>query len=621
MQFLLDDADSGRFPFLQPTEAVDADGRRQRVLDALGDRVETSFGGSKLHTGPLSPGCQLCGEGYWSCLFINARCNANCFFCPMFRSGKTDTAPYAERIAFQSPDDYAAYVETFGFRGVSFSGGEPFLTLDRTIEYARAVRQRLGDDVYIWAYSNGLATTPEKVRRLVDAGLDELRFNVVDQDYDLSKVRAAVGLVPRVTVEIPAVPKDAERLKRLLFELQEASVDHLNLHQLMVLGSNGPKLVERGYRFLRTPSHPVVESELTALETLRFALDEGIEVPINYCNVAFKSRWQNRVEDLRGAVVVRPHESRADTAYLRRLWIHTDPAEMSLLAEQLDEVGADEGLWEASGPEEALFLHPSLIPKLLEIDLFDPSRHRVYLAYYRTLLGHREPDGELRAGVAERDYHEVSVTSDLRIGVRLIPISSPLPLCAADLERIAAGHWPAFLRRYERIEEGLEDYFWAAMPRMSQELGAVPGVWMAIQSGVPAPDAVELPDRPIELADIEQARIELTDLAMRLQSPHLSPWERQDLIRQVAAKSRQTQHLGKVLEAQFQGRRVPVPPVDLVVPLEDEPRARVAARTGLDVEAIRLGDVRPEFARSAPRVAPEDAELIATWAALYGRRV
>ena len=63
--------DNDLIPYLTTAEAVDFRAQRERLLASLEGRVETSFKKSKLHTGPISRGCQLCGEGAWSCLFLN----------------------------------------------------------------------------------------------------------------------------------------------------------------------------------------------------------------------------------------------------------------------------------------------------------------------------------------------------------------------------------------------------------------------------------------------------------------------------------------------------------------------------------------------------------------------
>ena len=442
MRLVLDNMD-GVLKHLDASEIEEAHGRRDALLRDLGDRIAHAFGGSKPHSVTLSPGCELCGQGSWSCLFLNGVCNASCFFCPGDMVHR-DAPPNAERISFYSTGDYLAYVDKLGFRGVSFSGGEPFLTFDRFLEYTTTLRRARGNDLYLWAYTNGKATTKEKLQAVAAAGLDELRFNICACDYELDSVAEAVGVIPRVTVEIPAIPDEAERLRSVLPRLQKVGVDHLNLHQLMLMGSNGPALAERSYTFLRYPTPAVLESELSALETMRFALEIGLKTGINYCSLAFKYRWQNRGEDLRGgALALQPYETQCETGYTRRLWIDTEPE----LAQRLRAGGTPTRLWEYREEDRTLLFHPSLAAEVTT------DTETVRVVYLKAVTGERESEAAREIA----DYHEVELTPTKTIGVRLIPMCAPIDL-TVDQAIHLENDPPDAVAYFERVAPGLPDY-------------------------------------------------------------------------------------------------------------------------------------------------------------------
>ena len=429
---------------LAPGEVEAAHARRDELLRAIDDKVEHAFGRSKPHTGALSPGCELCGQGSWSCLFLNCVCNASCFFCPGDMVHR-DAPPNAERISFYSPRDYVAYIEKLGFRGVSFSGGEPFLTFDRFLEYLTALHRARGDELFLWAYTNGRVLTKEKLRAAVAAGLDELRFDICACDYELDSVADAVGIVPRVTIEIPAIPEDAERLRSMLPAIRKVGVEHLNLHQLMLMGSNGLALAERGYTFLRYPTPAVLESELSALETIRFALDQGADTTINYCSLAFKYRWQNRGEDLRGGALVRGHhETQCETGYVRRLWVEAGPE----VAQRLREAQAPAHLWAFREQEGTLLFHPSLAPQL------PGSIGTIQVAYFKVVGGDREETETYRDFA---DYHEVELSPTKTIGVRLIQLCPPIALTVKQVNDLEHDP-PDAVAYFEKIGLGFPDY-------------------------------------------------------------------------------------------------------------------------------------------------------------------
>jgi pyruvate formate-lyase activating enzyme-like uncharacterized protein len=108
---------------------------RGEVLSRILNKVNYAFKQSKIYSGVLSPGCLICGQGTWSCMYINGLCTASCFFCPQDRKIKKERLPNAEGIVFNQPDNYVRYLKKFGFRGVGFSGGESMLVFEKLLIY------------------------------------------------------------------------------------------------------------------------------------------------------------------------------------------------------------------------------------------------------------------------------------------------------------------------------------------------------------------------------------------------------------------------------------------------------------------------------------------------------
>ncbi len=268
--------------------AAAAQAERDRLLRTPG--LAVSCLGTKIHHGPLSPGCRQCAARAWSCLFVSGRCNGRCFYCPTPQN--QDDPPMSASLPFHRPEDYAAYVRFFGFGGASVSGGEPFLDFEKSLAFVTALRQTCGPDLHIWLYTNGLLATRDKLARLAAAGLDEIRFDIGATDYSLDYVRRAQGIVPTVTVEIPAVPEERERLRALMPELTAAGVSFLNLHQLRLTPHNARHLLERDYTYAHGTKVTVLESELCALELAAHGSRQGQPLAVNYCSFVYKNRFQ-----------------------------------------------------------------------------------------------------------------------------------------------------------------------------------------------------------------------------------------------------------------------------------------------------------------------------------------
>jgi uncharacterized protein len=278
------------FKWIDDKGAVAAEFRRKVLLDQLGQDVEWGYNHTKLDCKKLSPGCRSCGEGTWSCLFINNKCNATCFFCPSLQDDVAE--PSTSSISFADPRDYIAYIKKFNIKGVSISGGEPLITFDKSLRFIQEVRKTFGRDVYIWLYTNGLLLDKEKASRLKDAGLDEIRFDLSAVGYKTAKIRHVAGVIDNVTVEIPAIPEDLELMKGMLPKLKEEGVDYLHLHQLRCTPFNQDNLRIRNYTFLHGPKVSVLESELAALELIAWEKKHSIGLPINYCSFVYKNKFQ-----------------------------------------------------------------------------------------------------------------------------------------------------------------------------------------------------------------------------------------------------------------------------------------------------------------------------------------
>jgi uncharacterized protein len=402
LQQLLIDANSREYgsrydllSFASPEQLTAATAEREELLQWLAQRASFGYAGTKVDCNGLSPGCQRCGDGSWSCLFINGRCNGRCFYCPTPQDD--DGPPVTNGLAFSTPEEYAAYVAMLGFKGVSISGGEPLLTPDLTLSYLKAVRDRCGDDVHLWLYTNGTMLTADLCSRLRDAGLSEIRFDLGAVRYNLKKLRLAVGCIPKITVEIPAVPEVEELLKQKMLEMAGSGVNHLNLHQMRLTPHNFGPLTERGYTFLHGEKVTVLESELSALRIVRYGLENEIPLPVNYCSFAYKRRFQHAAARRRAAInICKSGEVVTEPGYLRTL----------------SETGV-------SYSEAVLLQNP----------------------------GYRHP------------FEKIVLATGRALYLERRPISPELELSDVERSALEAGHPPEQVTRFERIECGLAEYF------------------------------------------------------------------------------------------------------------------------------------------------------------------
>lgn len=248
--------------------------------------------------GELSPGCQTCKDGAWDCLFVTQKCNLSCSFCYSPRSLAQD---FAGSAFGDQPEEIAANYARTSIRGISFSGGEPFLEPGRLLSWVSFFRGRF-PEAYLWIYTNGTQMEERTLQELGALHVDEIRFNTAASGYDnpavMEKMRMAAGYFPHLTIEIPAIPEHARKLSGCLERWAGLGVHYLNLHELLyepgtnsweMQGPRQPICLEDGHM---TALHP--ESRAMILEVIEQVRREGLPIAVNHCSLP------NKIHQIRG---------------------------------------------------------------------------------------------------------------------------------------------------------------------------------------------------------------------------------------------------------------------------------------------------------------------------------
>ena len=242
----------------------------------------------------LSPGCQICKKGTWLCIKIGNDCNANCSFCSQLRTPWRTTGDNAFENMWMH--DVKQYAEQFAGQyvdGVAYTGGEPLLHLEKIIEVATHIKER-APTVYQWIYTNGILANEAVFKKLMAAGISELRFNLAATDFNkhsMEKMRSATAYFDRVTVEVPAILSTYHHLieEEKLCWLPEFGASQLNLGELMLTTPwawevHGQETVytykEAQFGPIRSPA----QSRRITYQIMQYAHDKKIPLLINDCS-------------------------------------------------------------------------------------------------------------------------------------------------------------------------------------------------------------------------------------------------------------------------------------------------------------------------------------------------
>jgi len=238
----------------------------------------------------LSKGCEQCAKGGKMVLFVYGYCDQrDCFYCPLGENRKNVTDIYANERKVECDEDVIEEAKRMDALGSSITGGEPQEVLDRTCRYLSLLKDEFGADHHTHLYT-GITGGRENMRRLSEAGLDEIRFHPPYEQWgelhgteweEILSIAREEGLTP--AFEIPGIRAEEEFLEFL----DEGAAEFCNINEFEMSQGNFRRMQERGYE-LREDHMSAVEGSHDVLEVM------GDHEQVYFCTSVFKDAAQHR---------------------------------------------------------------------------------------------------------------------------------------------------------------------------------------------------------------------------------------------------------------------------------------------------------------------------------------
>lgn len=287
----------------------------QKLRDELERRgVLVRNSGASLSVGHLSKACVECtgvnGSETFSTTF---KCHRDCYFC--FNKNQADYQYFFDNGCPWEEGLERCASENGTLACIGLTGGEPLLDIDDSIRFLNEVKDRF-PSAHLRMYTSGDLLTEESAKRLRNAGLDEIRFSVKDddpehiQDKVLGAIEIAKDHIPSVMVEMPVIPGAEDHMKKLFRRFDEIGIDGINLLEFCFPFSNWDEFAKRGlvlkdppfeimYDYGYSGGLAVSGSETLILKLMLWCLDEGIEIGLHYCSLENKHRSEIRQKNER----------------------------------------------------------------------------------------------------------------------------------------------------------------------------------------------------------------------------------------------------------------------------------------------------------------------------------
>lgn len=163
--------------------------------------------------------------------------------------------------------------------GMSISGGDPLVTLDRTLAIINLAKKECGEKFHIHMYTNGELITKEIMSKLVEVGLDEIRIH----NYDINIFKRVINFDIDVGAEIPCAPNEEDKFVNLIYSLNELGVKFVNIDEMQSSNLSRVILKKRG---LGITGNRINGSEETGLNIVKKFKQEKLNISVHYCSIA-----------------------------------------------------------------------------------------------------------------------------------------------------------------------------------------------------------------------------------------------------------------------------------------------------------------------------------------------
>ncbi|MGB9708157.1 MAG: radical SAM protein [Candidatus Pacearchaeota archaeon] len=197
------------------------------------------------NTKNIAEGCKYCIKGKKLVLFISGVCSRACFYCSLSSKRKNKDIVWANERECHSIKDVIEEVRASKAMGAGITGGDPLCRLERTIRYAKALKQNFGNSFHIHIYLPTKLVTRAKLKKL-SRYIDEIRFhpnfltsdiNVIKEEIEKIRLASKLWPIENIGIELPLLPNKFIETLRIIRAVSHF-IGFVNLNELEISDTN-----------------------------------------------------------------------------------------------------------------------------------------------------------------------------------------------------------------------------------------------------------------------------------------------------------------------------------------------------------------------------------------------
>ena len=197
-------------------------------------------------TSSLPTGCKYCVKGEKLVLFISGKCSRNCWYCSLSDKRKNKDIIWANERIVKNTKELIQEVKVSNATSAGITGGDPFLFLNRTLNYAKALKKKFGSKFHIHIYLPTKLLTKDRLKQL-SRYIDEVRFHpefLINNDpnimaSDMNKIILANQYWKKqdIGIELPMIPNKKHEILDFIIKISPY-IGFVNLNEFELSETN-----------------------------------------------------------------------------------------------------------------------------------------------------------------------------------------------------------------------------------------------------------------------------------------------------------------------------------------------------------------------------------------------
>jgi len=244
----------------------------------------------------IAEGCKHCIQGKKLVLFITGKCSRNCEYCSLSNLRKNKDDVWANERKSRSIKEIIKEVEESNADSAGITGGDPLLKIDRTIKYAKALKDKFGEKFHIHIYLPTNLITEDKIKRLSEV-VDEIRIhpgflrNAEKAEEDIEKIKLASKIIGKknLGIEMPMFPDKEKEMLDFILSVKDY-IDFVNLNELESSETNLDYITSK-YK-LKEGGYIIDCSKEAGIKLLEDLEKENVKLKVHLCTAETKNNYQ-----------------------------------------------------------------------------------------------------------------------------------------------------------------------------------------------------------------------------------------------------------------------------------------------------------------------------------------